>query len=262
MQPLEVTKYFAETHPYLLTDARPHPFMGDRNLEAVSQAIVEGNSAVVDFLLNWEAPHMNGEKVIANRLKAHFEPGADRHLISLNASTLVGGAGSPEMVHTLVAAGADVNAQFHFPRDSVLAKVLTPVLFATVAAGSKCPKDQFLAIMPGMTPLHDAAFKGNLEVVQTLLALGADPRIRNTYGWSPLDVAELRHFDAVAAELKQALAKYPAERSWWSGQFCCVAEKGADEVQGPFVPEAPVPVEDLAEKRGSKAVSVASTADS
>ena len=41
----------------------------------------------------------------------------------------------------------------------------------------------------GYTPLHYATMKGRIEVANKLLALGADPSIRNELGDTPMDAA-------------------------------------------------------------------------
>ena len=50
----------------------------------------------------------------------------------------------------------------------------------------------------GMTPLHNAAYVGNLEIVQHLLQAGADPALRDYQNYSPLDWAQERGQGAAA----------------------------------------------------------------
>ncbi|XP_051998907.1 BRCA1-associated RING domain protein 1 [Xyrauchen texanus] len=55
----------------------------------------------------------------------------------------------------------------------------------------------------GETPLHLAAIKGDLEEVRNLLALGADPNLKDNAGWTPLhEACNLGHL-AVVEELLQ-----------------------------------------------------------
>jgi ankyrin repeat protein len=53
----------------------------------------------------------------------------------------------------------------------------------------------------GGTPLHTAAFTGNVPVVQLLLAAGADPDVPDAKGRTPLDVARERGQSEAAALL-------------------------------------------------------------
>ncbi len=54
------------------------------------------------------------------------------------------------------------------------------------------------------TPLHTAAFTGNLEVIRMLLAAGADPSAPDTKGRTPLDFARERGHSEAAALLHHA----------------------------------------------------------
>lgn len=51
------------------------------------------------------------------------------------------------------------------------------------------------------TPLHTAAFTGNIPVIQMLLAAGGDPEATDTKGHTPLDYARERHHSEAAALL-------------------------------------------------------------
>jgi ankyrin repeat protein len=77
------------------------------------------------------------------------------------------GAATKEIVRMLLDAGADPNAR----------------------SGS------------GGTPLHTAAFTGNIPVIEMLLGAGADPDIADDKGHTPLDVAHDRHHSDAAALL-------------------------------------------------------------
>jgi ankyrin repeat protein len=61
--------------------------------------------------------------------------------------------------------------------------------------GNGCPVNEKDG--SGMTPLHHAAERPNLRVVQALIDCGADPQIRDSYGCTAADVAEDRHVDHV-----------------------------------------------------------------
>jgi ankyrin repeat protein len=50
----------------------------------------------------------------------------------------------------------------------------------------------------GHTPLHSAAFNGNVAIVRLLLARGADPNAAKDDGKTPLDLARERgHVDVL-----------------------------------------------------------------
>ena len=57
----------------------------------------------------------------------------------------------------------------------------------------------------GHTALHEAAFRGNLELAALLLAHGADATARNAEGQTPLDVAEAGGHAALARRLRGEL---------------------------------------------------------
>ena len=59
----------------------------------------------------------------------------------------------------------------------------------------------------GGTPLHSAAFTGDLEIAELLLAYGADPNATDPKGHTPLDVARDRKNVEVAAALHNATMK-------------------------------------------------------
>jgi len=55
------------------------------------------------------------------------------------------------------------------------------------------------------TPVHTAAFTGNIPVLQMLLAYGGDPAAADKKGLTPLDVARERHHSEVAALLHHSV---------------------------------------------------------
>jgi ankyrin repeat protein len=57
----------------------------------------------------------------------------------------------------------------------------------------------------GGTPLHSAAFTGDLESAELLLAYGADPNATDPKGFTPLDVARDRRNVEIAALLHRAV---------------------------------------------------------
>jgi ankyrin repeat protein len=65
----------------------------------------------------------------------------------------------------------------------------------------------------GLGPLHLAALHGLQRVAQLLLQAGADPQLRDNAGRTPRDVAQLRGYVEIAAQLAPAAAAAPANSS-------------------------------------------------
>lgn len=93
-----------------------------------------------------------------------------------------------DVVDTLVTAGADVDAVARGVTALQLAVSADdlPLVLGLIRAGA----DPNLKDEGGNTPLHDAAMKGNHEVVEALLSAGADPNLKDSQGQRPADVAE------------------------------------------------------------------------
>ncbi len=56
----------------------------------------------------------------------------------------------------------------------------------------------------GYTPLHYAAYHGHLEIVRFLLKGGADPKLRDKKGQTPLALATERGLTAIVHMLRKA----------------------------------------------------------
>lgn len=114
--------------------------------------------------------------------------------------------GRRDVVGSLVAAGADVNA-----RDNNGA---TP-LCAAAGFGQKAVVDLLLSLgadrearsYAGDTPLYTAAYWGHLAVIELLIEFGADVNARNKAGLTPLRAAESQKHSEVAALLRSRGAK-------------------------------------------------------
>jgi len=99
-------------------------------------------------------------------------PSRDQGFTPLHSAVATdAGAGEHDIVRLLLEAGADPNAK---SRD-------------------------------GGTPLHTAAFTGDLAIAELLLAYGADPNATDPKGLTPLDIARDRRSALVAALLHRAI---------------------------------------------------------
>ena len=121
--------------------------------------------------------------------------------------------GHPELAEWLLDRGADVNAPARppFPADlrpihSALAhrnpEVARRSARLLIARGAEVHVKQ----EGRYTPLHQAAAHGDAEVVELLLAAGADPAATTQAGETPAALAEAKGHGAVARRLRQAEA--------------------------------------------------------
>jgi ankyrin repeat protein len=156
--------------------------------------------------------------------------GADVHagdaqgLTPLHCATLFGFTAREQprllaLLDTLLLAGAEP--------DHVAAGGVTPLLLllgARAEPGTACDEDVLLAALDhlldepvsleardprGFGPLHLAALHGLLRVAQRLLRAGADPDLRDALNRRPREVALMRGFVDVAAELAPPAAPQP-----------------------------------------------------
>jgi uncharacterized protein len=93
---------------------------------------------------------------------------ASRNPQAVNALHAALSSPDPEFARSLIAAGADVNAQQ----------------------------------ASGVTPLHEAAYNGYVELTRLLLEHGADPSARDAQGKTPLDYAREHGHTAVVQMLE------------------------------------------------------------
>lgn len=100
----------------------------------------------------------------------------------------VAGLGLTQMLVRLLEAGADVSSRHPRSQETALhiAANYSPeptIADLLVDAGADIEaRDHFAE-----TPLHHAAFMGNIEIAERLLRLGADPAAKNAWGHSVLD---------------------------------------------------------------------------
>jgi uncharacterized protein len=125
----------------------------------------------------WPPLHLAAHFGHGDAIDALLEARADVHARSTNSEgnmalhAALAGRATARIISRLLARGADVNAR---------------------AAG-------------GHTALHEAAFRGNLELAQILLAHGADAAARNDEGQTPLDAAQAKGHAALARRLRGEL---------------------------------------------------------
>ena len=111
----------------------------------------------------------------------------------------------PEAVRALLDAGAD-------PRLASRPAGFTPLHSAIADDEGPAVKDMVRVLLDagadpnaqstsGGTPLHTAAFTGNIPVIQMLLAAGGDTDLPDNKGHTPLDVARERGHSEAAALL-------------------------------------------------------------
>ncbi len=123
-------------------------------------------------------------------------------------------AGTPEAVKLLLDRGADVTRRddsratvlFHAAESEAATapEIIRMLVDAGAAVNARGERNE--------TPLMAAVRAHNLENVRTLLELGADPRARDSYGTTALDIAREEEFDDMIELLEEggADATYPA----------------------------------------------------
>jgi ankyrin repeat protein len=119
---------------------------------------------------------------------------------ALHYPAFFGGVGAAEAARALLEAGADPNARSEnafwvMPLHSAAAGAHGEIVEVLLAAGAEPDPRQ----RHGWTPLQGAAQNGDLRAVQALLAAGADPTLRNDDGRSAAELArEFGHLELAA----------------------------------------------------------------
>jgi ankyrin repeat protein len=115
----------------------------------------------------------------------------------------------PEVVKALLERGAKPGLpsrdQGFTPLHSAVATDAGPAEHAIVRLLLEAGADPNANSREGGTPLHSAAFTGDLETAELLLAYGADPNATDPKSFTPLDVARDRRNVEVAALLHNAI---------------------------------------------------------
>ncbi|CAK0821404.1 unnamed protein product [Prorocentrum cordatum] len=93
-----------------------------------------------------------------------------------------------EVMKALLASPGKPNVNEPCSPPSVVFRTACTLMRLGTALGSTNKIIHFLGSVPGNTPLHDAALRGNVELCELLLAEGADPTVKNTVG-TPLEYA-------------------------------------------------------------------------
>lgn len=148
----------------------------------------------------------------ADRIRELVSRGADVNAYAADGFTALGLAAffkRPEAARALLDAGADPHLASRpagfTPLHSAVADdaggVVRDIVRMLIDAGA-APNAQSAS---GGTPLHTAAFVGDVVVTKMLLAAGADPKVKDATELTPLDVARDRSNSEVAALLHDAV---------------------------------------------------------
>ena len=198
-------------------------------VSAIHAAHYSGHPGIVNLLFARGRAldvFLAAELGMANELRAQLDRDASLATqFSASGATALHGAcywGSVSAAKVLLERGADVNA---FTRDSFLK--IAPIGCAVASPNVPNPSDDESVVVAlvelllahganvnaqrrdGMSALHAAAYRGHLEVIETLLEAGADPRIRAHAdsgahsGETPLDTALAQGQAAAAETLRQ-----------------------------------------------------------
>jgi ankyrin repeat protein len=121
---------------------------------------------------------------------------------ALHLPAFFGGPGTADAARALIDAGADVSARSEnsfwvLPLHSAASGGHAEIVEILLAAGAEPDPRQ----RHGWTPLHAAAQNGDLRSLEALLAAGADPALTNDDGRSAADLAAAAGHDELVARL-------------------------------------------------------------
>mmetsp|Transcript_4885 Transcript_4885/g.9182 ORF Transcript_4885/g.9182 Transcript_4885/m.9182 type:complete len:341 (+) Transcript_4885:199-1221(+) len=147
---------------------------------------------------NWTALHSTASVGNHELVQELIRQGAVIEARSHHGQTplhLAAFAGSLECCSLLVAAGADVNSQTFFEKNTPL-HIAIQEGWGTVAnyfidvAGTDLNRPNAV----GRTPLHIAATVGRSDIGAHLMRLKANPSVQDSLGWTPRQTAEFHKF--------------------------------------------------------------------
>jgi ankyrin repeat protein len=159
------------------------------------------------FPLHWAA--LKNQTKIAEMLLAH---GADVNATDeslgtpLHDAVAFGHYGQVQIARMLLAHGANINAKSNYGEtplhEAIWNQDLQMVtLLLNSNANVNAVMDAGHADDTRQTPLHYAAERGNLEIVKLLLDRGANPDARDSYGETPVAIAQQKgHYDVVDSQ--------------------------------------------------------------
>ncbi len=186
----------------------------EQGVSTILTAIYYGREAVLDELLAhkpildiWEASAA-GQLARVNKILDQDASLLDHH--SPDGFTPLGLAaffGRMAILEALVARGADVNIASNnsmrvFPLHSAVAHHNFTVSLQMAAVLLKHGADVNASQTGGWTPLHEAASRGDIDMVKLLLQYGAQKRVHNEDGITPLDMAQKGEHKSVIAMLE------------------------------------------------------------
>ncbi len=154
----------------------------------------------------FEAVHQSD----AAGLKACLLKGEDANTKDKDGLSLLNYAayyGNMDVVTLLLDAGAEVNYQDPWGMSSLHASLKeghNEVSRLLINRGADVNAKTTAGTYPGFAPLHVAAYFGktDLDTIRLLLEKGADVTVKNAAGKTPLQIAEEKGLDEVAALLK------------------------------------------------------------
>jgi uncharacterized protein len=186
-------------------------------VSAVLLAVYYGHAAVGELLLAargqadaYEAAALGHTARVSELLEA--EAALVNTLAAADGFSLLGLAayfGHADTVGALLARGADPNlaagnSMQVRPLHSAVAHHDAAVALSVAETLVRHGAELNAVQEGGYTALHETANRGDMPLTELLLSHGADPSVKTSAGQSPLDLAEQKGHNAVAARLRAA----------------------------------------------------------